>query len=70
MQSNVRTIIDDVRDEGIEIGELKKGVKATVNIIINWKCSISKAMNVAELDSKYSSTEIPYQTYVLVALRL
>ena len=53
MQSNVRTIIDDVRDEGIEIGELKKGVKATVNIIINWKCSISKAMNVAELDSKY-----------------
>jgi hypothetical protein len=41
------------REEGIERGINLKGIQAVVNNVMAWHCSVTKAMEVVELDSEY-----------------
>jgi len=52
-EANYHSIIGTAYDEGHDDGEVKKGIRAAVNNVIMFHCSISVAMEAAELDSKY-----------------
>lgn len=47
------SIMFTVYEEGREEGEIKKGIRAAVNNVIIFRCSITLAMEAAELDPKY-----------------
>jgi len=56
-QEKAETIYDSIMftvyEEGREEGEIKKGIRAAVNNVIIFHCSITMAMEAAELDPKY-----------------
>jgi hypothetical protein len=58
MISKVRTFLDDVRDEGRVEGITLKGISVAVNSVKKLHCSVTDAMDVAELDLKYRDNVI------------
>ena len=47
------SIMFTVYEEGLEEGEIKKGIRAAVNIVIMFHFSVKVAMKAADLDTKY-----------------
>ena len=45
--------LEEGRKEGLEEGKIRKGIRDAANIVTKLHCTIEKAMEIIELDSKY-----------------